>query len=66
MLNLTEETFDATVESVGAGPVTQGAQRKILLSVNKLRERYGNLCHLEQVSSSEFEFNSICTNSTLS
>lgn len=49
MLNLTEETFESTVESVGAGPVTVGAQRKILLSISKLRERYQNLCQLEQV-----------------
>uniref|UniRef100_A0A1B6EQB0 Protein Smaug n=1 Tax=Cuerna arida TaxID=1464854 RepID=A0A1B6EQB0_9HEMI len=48
MLNLKEETFEATVESVEAGPVTQGAQRKILLSIAKLRDRYANLCRLEQ------------------
>lgn len=49
MINLTEETFESTVESVGAGPVTVGAQRKILLSIAKLRERYQSLCQLEQV-----------------
>lgn len=49
MLNLTEENFDVTVESVGAGSVTQGAQRKILLSIAKLRERYITLSNIEQV-----------------
>ncbi|XP_054263512.1 protein Smaug homolog 1 [Macrosteles quadrilineatus] len=50
MLSLSEETFDTVVESVGGGlyTVTQGAQRKILLSISKLRDRYGILCRVER------------------
>lgn len=51
MLSLSEETFDSVLEQVDAGPVTQGARRKIILSIAKLRDRYSNLCHLEQASS---------------
>ena len=51
MLSLSEETFEATLEQIGVGPVTQGARRKIILSIAKLRDRYSNLCQLEQVSS---------------
>lgn len=48
MLALSDDTFEATLEQIGAGPVTQGARRKIILSIAKLRDRYSNLCQLEQ------------------
>jgi hypothetical protein len=46
MLGLTEENFEA---SLGGQPVTQGARRKILLSIAKLRERPIILKLIQQV-----------------
>ncbi|XP_075232510.1 protein Smaug homolog 1-like [Lycorma delicatula] len=48
MLSLSEETFDSVLEQIDAGPVTQGARRKVIRSIAKLRERHSNLCQLEQ------------------
>lgn len=48
MLSLSEETFDSVLQQIDAGPVTQGARRKVIRSIAKLRE----LCQLEQVSMS--------------
>ncbi|XP_075225823.1 protein Smaug homolog 2-like, partial [Lycorma delicatula] len=44
MLSLSEETFDSVLQQIDAGPVTQGARRKVIRSIAKLRE----LCQLEQ------------------
>ncbi|XP_039294385.1 protein Smaug homolog 1 [Nilaparvata lugens] len=44
MMSLNEDTFDQII----AAKVTQGARRKMLLSITKLRERYSILCKLEQ------------------
>lgn len=48
ILSLTEENFDSILESIGGGSVTQGARRKIILSIVKLRERSNFLASLEQ------------------
>ncbi|KAK9511494.1 hypothetical protein O3M35_000137 [Rhynocoris fuscipes] len=48
ILSLTEENFDSVLDSIGGGPVTQGARRKIILSIVKLRERATLLDNLEQ------------------
>ncbi|KAL1138895.1 hypothetical protein AAG570_008957 [Ranatra chinensis] len=48
MLSLNEDNFDAILDQVGGGTVTQGARRKIVLSIAKLRERSGLLALLEQ------------------
>lgn len=48
ILSLTEENFDSVLETIGGGQVTQGARRKIILSIVKLRERATLLDSLEQ------------------
>lgn len=49
MLSLNEDNFDLVVEQMG-GAVTQGARRKIILSIAKLRDRANLLAALEQVT----------------
>uniref|UniRef100_A0A224XLQ0 Putative rna-binding protein involved in translational regulation n=1 Tax=Panstrongylus lignarius TaxID=156445 RepID=A0A224XLQ0_9HEMI len=48
ILSLTEENFDSVLDTIGGGQVTQGARRKIILSIVKLRERAVLLDSLEQ------------------
>ncbi|BET00654.1 sterile alpha motif domain containing [Nesidiocoris tenuis] len=48
ILSITDANFDSVLESIGGPAVTQGARRKIILSIIKLRERSNLLADLEQ------------------
>ncbi|KAF6211889.1 hypothetical protein GE061_012406 [Apolygus lucorum] len=48
VLSVNDSNFDSVLESIGGPNVTQGARRKIILSIMKLRERSNLLSDLEQ------------------